>query len=79
LKAATTKRYYITNKELEEALELEGMIEMVHQVTPYERDQEIELKGVDYIVTTVIDVEELNLEVKKDTSPSRFLDRHISK
>ena len=58
MKAATTKRYYVTKGEVEEALELDGNIETIHKITPYEHDQEVELKNMDFIITTVIDIED---------------------
>jgi len=76
LKAATTKRYYVKTLEVEEALELEGKIEDIHKVTPYEKDQDVELKDVDFVITTVIDVEE---QVEKlDRGAPAYLDRHIN-
>ena len=42
MKAASTKRYYVTKEEIQHDLELDGDIEGVHQVTPYERDQDID-------------------------------------
>ena len=64
MKAATTKRYYVTNEEIAEKLELLGDIEDVHKVTPYEHDQEADLKEVDYIITTVIDIETIGEDLK---------------
>ncbi len=77
MKAATTKRYYLTSAEIEEALELEGKIETVHQVTPYEQDQDVNLKGVEFIITTVIDIEEQE-EVIDKGGPD-YLNRHLIK
>jgi len=58
MKEASTKRYYVTSQELEEKLHLDGSIETIHKVTPYEHDQDVELKDIDFIITTVIDIEE---------------------
>ncbi len=58
MKAATTKRYYVKGSEVEIALELDGKIESIHKITPYEHDQEVELKNMDFIITTVIDIED---------------------
>ena len=57
MKEASTKRYYVTNEEIQHDLDLDGNIESVHQVTPYERDQDIDLRDVDFVITTVIDIE----------------------
>ena len=80
MKAATTKRYYVKGSEVEIALELDGKIESIHKITPYEHDQETELKGMDYIITTVIDIEE---QVEKEgtqvtTRNPDYLNRHLS-
>ncbi len=78
MKAATTKRYYLTSAEMEEALELDGKIETVHQVTPYEQDQDVNLKDVEYIITTVIDIEEEEEKVDKPVRAAPdYLDRHV--
>jgi len=58
MKEASTKRYYVTSVELQEKLELDGVIETIHKVTPYEHDQEVELKDIDFIITTVIEIED---------------------
>jgi len=65
MKEASTKRYYVTSNEIEEKLHLEGSIETIHKVTPYEHDQDVELKEIDFVITTVIDIEEKE-EVKVD-------------
>ncbi len=79
MKAATTKRYYVTNGEIEQAMDLEGLIETVHQVTPYEKDQDGELKKVDYIITTVIDIEDIEEKVEGPVKAKPdYLDRHIN-
>ena len=77
MKAATTKRYYLTSSELEESLELEGKIETVHKVTPYEQDQDVDLKGVDFIITTVIDI--IEQEEIIDSGAPDYLNRHLTK
>ena len=78
MKAATTKRYYVKGAEVEEALELEGKIETIHKIKPYEHDKELELKGMDYIITTVIDIEEQEekVDVPIRAAPD-YLDRHV--
>jgi len=65
LKEASTKRYYVTSQEIEEKLHLEGAIETIHKVTPYEHDQDVELKDIDFIITTVIDIENTELDKPK--------------
>jgi len=65
MKEASTKRYYVTSLELEEKLKLEGHIETIHKVTPYEHDQDVDLKDIDFIITTVIDIENIELEKPK--------------
>ena len=58
MKEASTKRYYVTNDEMQENMKLDGTIESVHKVTPYEHDQDVDLKDVDYVITTVIDIQD---------------------
>ena len=65
LKEASTKRYYVTKAELEDKLELDGDIETIHKVTPYEHDQEVELKDIDFIITTVIEIEDTDEDKRK--------------
>jgi len=69
MKAATTKRYYVTKEEIQEKLELDGDVESIHLITPYEHDQEVDLKDVDFIITTVIDIEELGEKPKSKIKP----------
>ena len=79
MKAATTKRYYVTKEEIQEKLELDGDVESVHKITPYEHDQEVDLKDTDYVITTVIDIEETGEKPKaklKPAYPGWRLDRH---
>jgi len=70
LKAATTKRYYVTKEEVKERMELQGDIEEIHKITPYEHDQESDLKDMDFIITTVIDIEEQDPPIMKNKLPS---------
>jgi len=80
MKAASTKRYYLTSEEMEKALELDGKIETIHHVTPYEHDQDIELKDVDFVITTVIEIEDLDedeAKKKKDMKRTNEFDRHL--
>jgi len=70
MKEASTKRYYLTANEIEIKLELDGLIEDIHKITPYEHDQDTELKDIDYIITTVIEAEEI--KEKKDRVPRGF-------
>ena len=65
MKEASTKRYYVTKAELEDKLELDGDIETIHKVTPYEHDQEVELKEIDFIITTVIEIEDTDGDKKQ--------------
>jgi len=58
MKEASTKRYYVTSLEIQEKLHLDGDIETIHKVTPYEHDQDVELKEIDFVITTVIEIEE---------------------
>jgi len=67
MKEASTKRYYVTSDELEEKLGLDGDTETIHKVTPYEHDQEVELKDIDFIITTVIEIE----DTEDDKKPTR--------
>ncbi len=60
MKTASTKRYYVSKDELEETLHLEGKIETIHKVTPYEHDQDTDLKEVDFVITTVIEIEDID-------------------
>jgi len=76
MKTASTKRYYVTNEELQKKLEIDGVIETVHQVTPYEKDQDVDLKDVDFVITTVIELEDLE-DVKDDIVRTNELDRHL--
>jgi len=71
MKEASTKRYYVTSNELEEKLKLEGAIETIHKVTPYEHDQDVELKDIDFVITTVIDIEEKE-EVKTGSQWDKY-------
>jgi len=59
MKEASTKRYYLTKTEIQEKLDIEGVIEDIHLITPYEHDQDSELKDIDFIVTTVMDIEDI--------------------
>jgi len=48
-----TRRYNFTYAELEESLDIVGKIERVSQVGQYEKDQDVNLKEMDVVITTI--------------------------
>ncbi len=48
-----TRRYNFTYAELEEKLDIQGKIDRVSQVGQYEKDQDVTLKDMDVVVTTI--------------------------
>ncbi len=48
-----TRRYNFTYAELEEKLDIQGKIDRVSQVGQYEKDQDVTLKEMDVVVTTI--------------------------
>ncbi len=58
-----TRRYNFTYAELEEKLDIQGKIERVSQVGQYEKDQDVSLKEMDVVVTTL---EEIKPDDEKD-------------
>jgi len=60
-----TRRYNFTFEELEGMLEIEGKIERVAQVGQYEKDQDVKLKEMDVVITTIQQITPEDEEKKK--------------
>ena len=52
-----TRRYNFTYGELEKMIEVKGNIDRVEPVTEYQRQNDVKLKEVDVVVTTIEEIE----------------------
>ncbi len=63
-----TRRYNFTYAELEKFLEIKGKIERIEDVGQYQKDNDVDLKEVDAIITTLEEIKPDEDKEKKTNS-----------